>query len=37
MLKKITLLAAVVMSLMAVTSSAKDSPTPPCWPCQVLR
>lgn len=35
MLKKITLLAVMMMSLAAMVGSAKDGPTPPCWPCTV--
>ena len=37
MLKKIMILAALMMSLSAVIGSAKDGPLPPCWPCTSLR
>ena len=37
MLKKITILAALMMSLTAVIGSAKDSPLPPCYPCSLVR
>jgi hypothetical protein len=33
MLKKITILAVMMMSLAAVIGSAEAMPLPPCWPC----
>lgn len=37
MLKKITILAVMMLSLTAVIGTAKDGPLPPCWPCTAVR
>jgi hypothetical protein len=37
MLKKITILAALMMSLAAISGVAKDSPVPLCYPCSPRR